>query len=428
MKYVIRKTLPNGHAVLFNILTRSIEIVSDSTDIESISQRLKDSFILLEDEDALNRYIHNKLKYPSENRLIIIDAWTFNCNLSCTYCMQQDTRKINSQLLLPPEERVQIWDQLRRIFRKGYIDVLLFGGEPFYDPGYVEEMLSMSKDLGIPVGHYSAITNGVFKDPKRTLRIITEYPFEYVQITLDGPPRIHDKRRIFPTGGGTFNKIMKNIELLLEHTDIRIIIHSVIDAQNWKHYGEMLDILLSKFGEQIEDRRIVFNVGMESHPSSPCAHTISNIPDPEQYAAMFLYAIGEAITRKVPLISLLSESVCTYNKDNELVVGPDGSIYKCTSAIGLDEFKVASKEEVFNNPELFLVKYSKFIEGGKGDSYCWSCQYFPVCGGGCIYNARIEGKKKDCWAIFHQKTLPKFAEMLLEMEEVKPDIWVPSGK
>ncbi|ASI98074.1 radical SAM/SPASM domain-containing protein [Thermococcus celer] len=428
MKYVVRKTLPNGQTILFNILTRSIEVVSDNADNESISQKLKASFILVDGEEALSRYVHNKLKYPSEDRLIIIDAWTLNCNLSCTYCMQQDTRKLNPQLSLSPEERVQIWDQLRRIFRKEYIDVLLFGGEPFYDPSYVEEMLSMSKNLSIPVGHYSAITNGVFKDPERTLEIITEYPFEYVQITLDGPPRIHDKRRIFPTGNGTFNKIMENIRLLLEHTDIRIIIHSVIDAQNWKYYGEMLDILLNKFGDHIKDRRIVFNVGMESHPSSPCTHTISNIPDPEQYATMFLYAIREAINRKVPIISFLSESVCTYNKDNELLVGPDGSIYKCTSAIGLDNFKVASKEEVFHNPELFLVKYAQFIEGGKGDNYCWSCQYFPVCGGGCVYNAWIEGKKKDCWAIFHQKTLPKFAEMLLEVDEIEPDIWVPLEK
>ncbi|WP_175059850.1 hypothetical protein [Thermococcus sp. 2319x1] len=54
MKYVVRKTLPNGQTILFNILTRSIEIVSDNADNESISQKLKASFIFV-DGDGITK-------------------------------------------------------------------------------------------------------------------------------------------------------------------------------------------------------------------------------------------------------------------------------------------------------------------------------------------------------------------------------------
>ncbi len=426
-KYVIKRKCKDNSTIYFNILTRGLtRIPADIDDEKEIIQKLKENYILIDDADSLNKYIHNKLKYPTESRLIVIDAWTFDCNLACTYCMQQNVRK-NSYPILKPEERVNIWDQIRKILRKDYMDILLFGGEPFYDPSYIEKMLSLAKDISLPIRAYSAITNGVFVNSKKVIDIIDNYDFQYVQITLDGPPDIHDSRRILLNGSGTFNKIIDNINLLLKYTNTRIVVHTVIDNQNWKYYGKLLDILIKHFKNDIYNLRMVFNIGMESHPSSPCNYTITNIPTPKKYATIYLKAIKEVINRGLPIISFLSESICTYNKENEVIVGPDGGIYKCTSAIGVERFKVVSKEILFTKPELFLLKYAIFIEGSKGDASCLHCEYFPVCGGGCVYNAWVENKEKDCWIAFHEITLPEFAKILLDLDEVEPNIWIPSN-
>ncbi|MBT9165096.1 MAG: hypothetical protein DDT23_01111 [candidate division WS2 bacterium] len=120
----------------------------------------------------------------------------------------------------------------------------------------------------------------------------------------------------------------------------------------------------------------------------------------------------------------MSESICMYNKEYDLAIGPNGSIYKCVSGIGLERFKVSSRDEVMEKPEFFIVRHAKFLGLGKGDHTCPSCRFFPVCGGGCEYNAYVQGCKKDCWQRFHEIALPKMVEILSSIDFVEPDIWV----
>ena len=438
IKYLLFIPVNDG-TLIFNILTRGLELVPCTINNirelydcgNEILNKLKEKMIILDesvDSDALLKYIYNTFRYRAEDKLIITDAWTYRCNFSCVYCLQQNIGVNNKELL--PEERVELWSALKDIFRVKYLDVVLFGGEPFYDINYVEKLLNVATDNLPELRNIGAVTNGAFPSKNKTINLIKKYDFKYVQITLDGPEEIHNQRRIFKDSAtGTWNVIQSNIRDLLENTDVNIVIHSVIDSQNWEVYGEMLDFMIKKYRKWIysEYPRIIFNLGMESHPFGFSYHTKINIPRLKEYGKIYLHVLKEAAKRNITVIDFMGSIMCSLNKNNEVILGPDGAVYKCVSAIGLPFFRVADRKTILNSPEKFIINYSKYIEGLKPNPDCFSCKYFPVCGGGCYYNAYIENKKYDCWYPIHDIMLPEMVKILYKAEEVNFNIYKLHG-
>ena len=314
------------------------------------------------------------------------------------------------------------------IFHVKYLDLVLFGGEPFYDPPYVDRLLGIANDEIENLRNIGAVTNGAFSNS--AIDIMKKYGLKYIQITLDGPKHIHDQRRIFKgSKEGTWDVIHRNISKVLNQTDTTIVIHTVIDGQNWKDYGEMLDYMVTHYKKWIytDAPRIIFNLGMESHPYGFSAHSKKYIPNYKEYAEMYIQTVKDVAKRELTVIDFMGSTMCSLNKNNEMIVGPDGAVYKCVSAIGIPAFRVADKDTILNNPEQFMVKYSKFIEGLKPVPQCLSCKYFPVCGGGCYYNAFIENKKYDCWIDVHKRLVPEMFKVLYNAEEVNFDIYKLHG-
>jgi uncharacterized protein len=64
----------------------------------------------------------------------------------------------------------------------------------------------------------------------------------FIQITLDGPQDVHDKRRPLKSGQGTFEKILTNIE---ENIDImpNVSLRINVDKENVSRVNEILDEL-----------------------------------------------------------------------------------------------------------------------------------------------------------------------------------------
>lgn len=121
----------------------------------------------------------------------------------------------------------------------------------------------------------------------------------------------------------------------------------------------MLDEIISLFGEMIFDdkNRIVFNIGTECKPEGNCAFSDENIPDDETYANIYTSVLKSAISKNAKIGSLMPGAVCTNKKEYDFMIGPNGDIYKCISGVGIDEFKVISKEKLFDNPQLLYINY-----------------------------------------------------------------------
>lgn len=150
---------------------------------------------------------------------------TYDCNLRCHYCFQDHMRtdpayahllktitpELTNRILaaLPAiEARHQVpADALHRSF-------LFFGGEPLLAAARpaIENFMNRARELS-PV-RFTAITNATELDAYGGL--IGPGGIEWLQITVDGPPEEHDRRRIRTDGSGSWDAIARNITFVLD--------------------------------------------------------------------------------------------------------------------------------------------------------------------------------------------------------------------
>src|SRR5688500_15281873 len=85
------------------------------------------------------------------------------------------------------------------------------------------------------------ITNGSLLRGERLEYFARQKNVSYVQITLAGPPEVHDRRRLQVNGKPTFRTILENIKAAA--SSLRISLRINVDKTNAHLLGEFLDIL-----------------------------------------------------------------------------------------------------------------------------------------------------------------------------------------
>lgn len=433
--YILTHKMKDGKLFIYNAITRaSITLDAElnlnnlddliGTDDECLLNTLKDNLILFDDDidpQKLNQYILNKNKYDS-GTLSIVDAVTFQCNLRCKYCMEQNRDSTFESKFMNVKDRIGIWKQLMVLTNSEDIKLTLFGGEPFFNISYIEDLLTESQKQGISIKYINVVTNGTICNDK-LINLLNTYKFKSIQITLDGTPEIHDKRRINTNSEGTWEKIIENMDKILNKTKVDIIVNTVVDKNNFSVYEKMIDLLINKFTKYIfgDESRIIFNVGMACKPEGECLFTTDNVPSKVEYAELYSTCIQKAINKKVKINNFIPNPVCIYNKEYELIIAPDGDIYKCISGIGVDDFKVVSKQELFTKPELFLERLSTFIENN--DKECLNCEFAMFCNGGCKFNRYVNGHK-DCNKAYLKKFVGYFVKLISQVKEIDDNIFI----
>ena len=99
----------------------------------------------------------------------------------------------------------------------------------------VEEIVNGCKKRGIEM---VCVTNGY--DLDKYIDLIKEVKFDFIQVTVDGPKQVHDKRRILAGGQGSYDRIMKNVELALK-AGIRIHLRTNINRSNLESSMELVN-------------------------------------------------------------------------------------------------------------------------------------------------------------------------------------------
>lgn len=143
---------------------------------------------------------------------------TERCNLRCRYCLHgadlpwvrgHGTRSMSRATALRAVEYF-----LDRCDPRRKPVISFYGGEPLLEPGLIEETVGAVQ--AHPRGREALLaidTNGVLLDDGiRSLALAQKI---HLQISLDGPPEIHDRHRIDGHGRETHGRIEENIRSLL---------------------------------------------------------------------------------------------------------------------------------------------------------------------------------------------------------------------
>lgn len=351
---------------------------------------LKKQYFLIDsnlDEKTIIENIYNKIYNFVKNYIQVTILLTYDCNFACKYCYEAKiikNQEFNLNNSLNKEKINKIFDFINQYNYKNVKSLTLYGGEPFLHSNKesIEYILKMAKEYNIK--YINAITNGYEIDFFNNLIKSEDYFISTLQITIDGPPKIHNKRRMLKDGGKTYEKIMKNISYYL-NKNININIRVNVDNENLDSLKELKNIFY-EYGF-LNFKNFYFN--------------ISNVID--NYEKNKNYLLSESFVEKYKFENNICNNDYDYYENmiynmlkerksydfriiacgamiNQFVFDPLGKIYKCWDLIGNEEYsigeyypKIRLKNSIFN------FDFKNNIE----NINCKNCKYILICTTGC---------------------------------------------
>lgn len=161
------------------------------------------------DQDA--ELINNSLSTPLRVFLNLNDT----CNCSCRHCFIRSTP---AAPVMPLNQALTLCDELSKL---GVIQVSFSGGEPFIYP-HLWTVLEHAAALRL----YIAIaTNGICIDSQQAQKLLNLGDrLLYINISIDGPPDVHDAIR----GKNTFRQALSGTQKLIDQ-GIRPGVHATLN-------------------------------------------------------------------------------------------------------------------------------------------------------------------------------------------------------
>lgn len=395
-KYNLFIPLNEGN-VLVNTFTGATFRVSDDIKAiieEGLPEKLEEQVyneycatgVLIEDnidEKRILEYLYQKEKFSNQvlNLTILL---TYNCNLRCIYCYE-GAGEVNKGSLT--EETKQgifqfIKNQIEAKSLK-IVSIVLFGGEPLLNFNrnvkWLDEIKEYCDSIGVQFVT-SIVTNGILIT-NEILDKLKDYNCGTVQITLDGIREIHDQRRIYKDGRGSFDEVMRGIKLVHDREDFRNpVIRINIDKDNIQQTYSLLDYLAQ---EGLCDCTIDFGIvkGGTDACSAYSSHCFvdEEVGDILHELWSYLRQIGFAVNNK----PARKNTYCGLYGDSAYTISPKGEIFKCWEHVGEDQHLMGIIDEKGNVDEFKYPFFDWMSHSPFEIEECAECKYMPVCGGGC---------------------------------------------
>lgn len=434
-KYLVVKEIGAGQSLLVNTLSGAMDLIEsrfvpllsdpDKIDDAEVVKSLRERGYLFDspaDEEKLLTELYNRYGERPESPVLVVCP-THSCNLRCRYCFESSLVSTSKEMMRPGDI-----DPLFDAFKK--IDpeanrLQLFGGEPLLPATYqvVAEILKKAKKLGFKA---DVITNGV--NINRFIDLIKSYKslIGSFQVTLDGPKSIHDQRRILASGKGTFDRILKNIGLLLEN-GINVSVRVNVDAQNIDFLPELADIFAERGWTDLSN----FHCAMAPVNDHTGSLDGSNLLTEDVIAKKFLEMRGrhenlsrlnhqlfrsldhiiKALDFDNPRPSIPRFKYCESNSLECYAFGADGYIYACSETISHHDLAIGTYRPEFElwEERVALWDNRSILTLEK----CRDCNIATLCGGGCAYAAlAINGSQSEPACQDAKKTVDSYLDSI----------------
>lgn len=339
-----------------------------------------------------------------------------DCNYRCTYCFErplQNALKSNKSGIshvrgnvVMQENRVdglfRAIEQIQTANGQGSGgQIILYGGEPLdaKNADVVHRIVARGREKG---HFFAAITNG--HDLEHFTDCIGAGGIEQIQISVDGLKDTHDKRRIFVGKESSFDKVTKNIDLVLETCpqpfQVQLRVH--VDPKNVDEFSQLIDF----FGERgWLDRDDVVIYGNTVYNKDADGKVVVDMDNSEIATVLGeiaerhtnIYTSAPAVHASNALAPVFHEgkrfelkgTYCAANTGN-YIFAADGGIYACWESVGKECSKIGTYA-----PDGAMTFKDKAVERWFGRSIetlptCQKCPYALVCGGGCAQYAEYE--------------------------------------
>jgi uncharacterized protein len=369
-------------------------LVDGSDDVRFDAETLEtlvDQGVLVDgDIDELGVVDKLDQKFKSDDSLNLIIMPTEKCNFRCVYCYETfEKGRMSEDVIEGITSLVR-----RRSPTISRLHVDWFGGEPLVALGVVKELsdrlIAVCKDSGI--NYVSAMTtNGYLLSSKAAQDCITR-EIRRFQITLDGTAETHNKLRILANGNDTFDTIISNLQDLRERTDsfhVRLRVNFTPDVV--REIPRFLAFVGDLFGGDTRFSIHFHPVGRWGGPHDDQLETCDNRSS-DQLNLEFLRVASEngISTESWNQALRLYGNLCYAADPKSLVIGSDGSVYKCTVAFQ-DPRNMVGMIDKSGHLQLDQDKMDLWTKSGaESDPECRRCAFRPACHGNSCPLERME--------------------------------------
>lgn len=417
--------------IIFNGLTGSIDLANQkvakflrSKDMskmkllqqDEIDALLNSGYLLEDNNETTEKHVFNKYKESLGdviNRNNFVICPTLKCNLRCSYCFERDFSDRDSTLNEDMLNKIFEFILERIVENPKPSSIELFGGEPLLEENIkiIKEIFKFASKNNIDI---LITTNGT--QINRFKLLFEKYTnlIKKIQITIDGNKNIHDKRRIFKDGSGSFDLIIENVKYILD-LGIPVDVRVNIDKSNINSIDQIVEEVFNLSELMLYDNFSYYFSNVTDHynlnnklliDESDLAIELdkSHLVDKGSYPTLG-YLIDSIINK--PNGSLPNFVNCEANSKYNHIIAPDGYVYNCPEAIGLSNFRTWQYYPVQNSFKSVNKSFYNNILTDSNRPTCRKCSIALLCGGGCILIENNKSNKKQ-FCIMQHKMVNKY--------------------
>jgi uncharacterized protein len=339
--------------------------------------------------EAYLRFLDNR---ETDELQLFFVPW-YDCNFDCSYCYQGEYelsgRGVSTAVI------DAFFEYIDSAFSQRTKYITLFGGEPLLPGKFHRAMISYlavnAAKRGIEI---AVVTNGYHVADY--FDILEMGNIREVQVTIDGPGEVHNKRRYLKNGRGSFDRIVEGVDLLLDH-GIPLNLRVVLDRDNIGSLPGLARFAIDRgwtaapgFSTQLgrnyelhecqaNSDRLYSRIGMyaelyrmiKEHPE------ILEFHRPSFSVSRALYESGEIPS---PLFDACPGATTEWAFDYT------GKIYACTATVGKkgEELGTFFPERVLDQDKIDSLADRDVLSIKE----CHDCNLSLLCGGGCAAVAR----------------------------------------
>jgi uncharacterized protein len=168
---------------------------------------------------------------------------TYGCNFSCSYCYQ-------SGFPFPPQQNgIRTADAFFTYIQQAFSNrrkyVTLFGGEPLLNGNHHRSITAHFAEKCGELGLELAVVTNGFHLESYIPAVLRQATIREIQVTLDGPEHIHNRRRTLKNGKPTFREIIRGIDVALGH-HMPVNLRVIVDRENIASLPELSRFAIEK--------------------------------------------------------------------------------------------------------------------------------------------------------------------------------------
>ncbi len=303
---------------------------------------------------------------------------TLACNFRCPYCFEHSQ---SDDTVMSPKTIDALVSFIKKHHEARNLSVSWYGGEPTLAFDVIQTLTKRFLELYPEYKNASLVTNAYLLDQEK-IELLDELKITSVQITLDGGETTHNSRRMLKGGGPTFEKILDNINLLMQASwKGNCTVRVNVDKTNRHEYA----LLHKEMLERYKGRNLSIYPGhINTFLNHSYEHSLGLSNSEWAEFNIDNYNKEGIIPRGGFYPGNIAQNTCTATCHYGYVIGPKGEIYKCWEDVGKEHMVIGSvhDEEPVGNKEL-VVNYCIGTDPFN-DDVCMRCSVMPVCGGGCV--------------------------------------------